>query len=143
MSGNFKFSHNFIYYHHHPSTLMPELSAAECLAELQAKRMEEQEAELKAAMEEEQWAAEAARKVEEEWLAAEKKAVKKLLKKQKTAELSTGQETEGSEAPKKKRAKAKVLEEVAEMLAETAMVTCKWWVVVLCYDLFWCFFILF
>jgi hypothetical protein len=54
-SRNFKFSHNFIHYHYYPSTLIPELSAMECLAELQAskKRMEEQEAELKVAAEEE------------------------------------------------------------------------------------------
>ena len=60
---------NLIHNLYHPSIYnMPTLSAAECLAELQAnkKRMEEQEAELKAAMEEEQRAAEAAKKAEEE-----------------------------------------------------------------------------
>ena len=107
---------------------MPALSAAERLAELQANKkcMEEQEAELRAAAEEEQWAAEAAKKAEEEWVAAEKKAAKRLSKKQKTAEPIAGQEVEGSEAPKKKKLKVKALEEEAEMPAEAAVVPCKW-----------------
>ena len=106
---------------------MPELSAAERLAKLQAtkKRMEEQEAELKAAMEEQQQAAGAAKKTEEEQVAAEKKAAKKLSKKWKTAEPTTGQEVEGSEVPKKK-AKMKVLEEDMDLSVEAAMVACKW-----------------
>ena len=106
---------------------MPATTAAERLAELQAnkKHMEEQEAELKAAVEEEQKAAEAARKAEEEQVAAEKKVAKMLSKKWKTAEPAAGQEAEGSEAPKKKKLKAKALEEEAEMLAEAAVVPCK------------------
>ena len=83
MSRNF-FKFNLIHNHYHPSIYnMPVLSAAECLAELQAnkKHMEEQEAELRAAAEKEQWAAEAAK----EWVAAEKKAAKKLSRKRKTA----------------------------------------------------------
>ena len=106
---------------------MPELSAVERLAKLQAtkKRMEEQEAELKAATEEEQWAA------EEEWVAAEKKVAKRLSKKRKTMEPGAGQEAEGSEAPKKKKAKTKVLEKDMDLPVEAAMVTCKQWVSVL------------
>ena len=106
---------------------MPALSAAEHLAELQANKcMEEQEAELRAAMEEEQWAAEAAKKAEEEWVATEKKVAKRLSKKQKTVEPTAGQEAEVSKAPKKKKAKMKVLEEDMELLVEAAMVACKW-----------------
>lgn len=106
---------------------MPALSAAECLAELQAnkKHMEEQEAKLRAAAEEEQQAAEAAKKAEEEWVAAEKKAAKKLSKKWKTTEPTAGQEAEGSEAPKKTKLKAKASEEDAELPMETAIVACK------------------
>ena len=59
-------------------------------------------------------------------MAAEKKVAKKLSKKQKTAEPTAGQEAEGSEVPKKKKAKTKVLEEDADLLVEAAMVTCKW-----------------
>ena len=119
---------NLIHNLYHPSIhIMPAFSAAEHLAELQANKkcMEEQEAELKAAMEEEQWAAEAAKKAEEEQVAAEKKAAKKLSKKRKTAEPTVGQEAEGSEAPKKKKLKAKALEEEEEMPAEVAVVPCK------------------
>ena len=87
--------------------------------------MEEQEAELRVATEEEQRAAEVARKAEEEWVAAEKKVAKKLSKKWKTAEPTAGQEAEGSEAPKKKKLKAKALEEEGEVLAEVAAVPCK------------------
>ena len=107
---------------------MPTLSAAERLAELQAnkKYMEEQEAKLKVAAEEEQKAAEAARKAEEERVAAEKKAAKKLSKKQKTVEPTAGQEVEGSEGPKKKKLKAKALEEEVESPVEAAVVPCKW-----------------
>ena len=62
MSGNF-FNFNLIHIHYHPSihpSTMPELSAVEHLAKLQAtkKRMEKQEAELNVAAEEEQRAAE-------------------------------------------------------------------------------------
>ena len=106
---------------------MPALSAAEHLAELQAnkKRMEEQEAELRAAAEEEQRAAEAAKKAEEEWVAAEKKVAKKLSKKWNTTEPAVGQEAEGSEAPNKKKLKAKALEEEAESPVEATVVPCK------------------
>ena len=126
MNRNFKFNH--IHNHYHPSIYhMPALSAAECLAELQANKkcMEEQEAELRVATEE-QWAAEAARKAEEAQVAAEKKAAKKLSKKRKTTEPAAGQEAEGSEAPKKKKVKMKVLEEDTELPVETTMVACKW-----------------
>ena len=119
---------NLIHNLYHPSIYnMPALSAAEHLAELQAnkKHMEEQEAKLGVAVEEEQRVAEAARKAEEEWVAAEKKAAKKLSKKRKTTEPATGQEAEGSEAPKKKKLKAKALEEEVELPAEAAMVACK------------------
>ena len=82
--------------------------------------MEEQEAELKVAVEE-QKAAEAARKAEEKRVATEKKLEKRLSKKQKTAEPVGGQEAEGSEALKKKL-KVKVLDEDAELPAETTVV---------------------
>ena len=58
-------------------------------------------------------------------MATEKKAAKKLSKKQKTTEPIAGQEMEGSKALKKKKLKAKVLEEEAEILAEAAVVPCK------------------
>ena len=119
---------NLIHNHYIPSIQsMPTLSPAECLAKLQAnkKRMEEQEAKLRVAMGEEQQAAEAAKKAEEEWVAAEEKVAKKLSKKRKTAEPAAGQEPEGSEAPKKKKLKAKVLEEEAEIPVEAAVVPCK------------------
>ena len=101
---------------------MPELSAVEHLAELQAtkKRIEEQEAKLKVALEEEQRAA------EEKRVATEKKVAKKLSKKWKTTEPAAGQEREGSKAPKKKKLKVKVLEEEVEILVEAAVVPCKW-----------------
>ena len=53
------------------------------------------------------------------------KAAKKLSKKRKTAEPAAGQEVEGSKALKKKL-KAKVLEEEAEILVEATVVPCKW-----------------
>jgi hypothetical protein len=129
MSRNF-FKFNLIHIHYHPSihpSTMPELSAVEYLAELQAtkKKMEEQEAELNVAAEEEQQAAEAAKKAEEKWVATEKKVAKKLSKKWKTVEPAAGQVTEGSEAPKKKKVKMKVLEEDMHLLVEAAMVACK------------------
>ena len=86
--------------------------------------MEEQEAELRVAVEEQQ-AAEAARKAEEEQVATEKKVAKRLSKKWKTVEPTAGQEVEGSEAPMKKKLKAKVLEEDGELLVEAAMVAWK------------------
>ena len=58
-------------------------------------------------------------------MATEKKAAKKLSKKQKTMEPTTGQEVEGSEAPKKKKAKTKVLEKNMEPPVEATMVACK------------------
>ena len=87
--------------------------------------MEEQEAELKAATEEEQQAAEAAKNAEEERVAAEKKVAKKLSKKWKTVEPAAGQEAEGSEGLKKKKLKAKALEEEVESPAEVTVVPCK------------------
>ena len=48
-----------------------------------------------------------------------------MSKKRKTAEPTAGQEAEGSGAPKKKKLKAKALEEEVEMLAEAAAVPCK------------------
>ena len=111
---------------------MPELSATEHLAKLQAtkKHMEEQDAELKVAAEEEQWAAEAAKKAEKEWVATEKKAAGKLSKKQKTVEPFAGQEAElqkGVRHQRRKKVEVKVLEEV-ELLTEATVVTCRWWV---------------
>ena len=82
--------------------------------------MEEQEAKLRVAVKEEQWEA------EEEWVATEKKTAKKLSKKQKTAKPAAGQEVKGSKAPKKKKLKAKAVEEEVELLVEAAMVACKW-----------------
>ena len=48
-----------------------------------------------------------------------------MSKKQKTVEPATGQEAEGSEVPKKKKAKTKVLEEDTELPEEPTVVTCK------------------
>ena len=56
-------------------------------------------------------------------MATKKKVAKKLSKKWKTMEPTAGQEAEGSEVPKRK--KAKVLEEDADLLVEAAVVTCK------------------
>ena len=52
--------------------------------------------------------------------------VKKLSNKRKTMEPAAGQEAEGSEAPKKKKLKAKALEEEAEIPVEAMVVPCKW-----------------
>ena len=58
-------------------------------------------------------------------MAAEKKVAKMLSKKRKTAEPAAGQDAEGSKGPKKKKLKAKALEEEVESPAEAAVVPCK------------------